>query len=72
MPSTQPKKRAAKSAPKRKVGRPSIFTEELAMKICLRIACGESVRTICKDAGMPSQDTIYRWVFQNAEFSEQY
>ncbi|WAX26339.1 terminase small subunit [Ralstonia phage p2110] len=71
MPS-KPKKPAAKSAPRRKVGRPSIYSEKLAMEICLRIACGDSVRTICKDAGMPSQDTIYRWVFQNAEFSEKY
>ncbi|QMV32665.1 terminase small subunit [Ralstonia phage Heva] len=65
--------KAPKALPvKRRVGRPSSYTSELATEICLRIACGESVRSICKDEKMPSQDTIYRWVFHNAEFSEQY
>lgn len=53
-------------------GRPSDFTQELADTICLRLSGGESLRTICKDDGIPSQTTIFRWLAQNSVFREQY
>ena len=43
-----------KPAPKkRKIGRPSLYTEALAAKICRRLAEGESLRAICADKAMP-------------------
>ena len=43
---------------------PSRYTEysdELATEICLRVASGQSLRTICLDPEMPCRDTIWRW-----------
>ena len=54
------------------VGRPSKFTQTLADDICARIANGESLRNICRDAAMPNQDTVYSWLNKDKEFSEQY
>lgn len=54
------------------VGRPSDFTEEMALTICERLADGESLRTIGCDPDMPSQRTIYRWLAANEEFRQQY
>ena len=42
-------------------GRPSIFTEELAARICERLAAGETLRSVCRDAEMPSESTVRRW-----------
>lgn len=33
---------------------------------------GWSVHQICKEPGMPTQDTIYRWLGSKEEFSEKY
>lgn len=54
------------------VGRPSKFTQTLADDICERIANGESLRNICRDAAMPNQDTVHSWLNKDKEFSEQY
>jgi hypothetical protein len=47
------------------VGRPSIYTAELADEICLRIAEGESLRTICAEAGKPNFSTVMQWVIED-------
>jgi len=54
------------------MGRKTAFNQETADKICERIANGESVRKICKDKAMPAQSTIFKWLVDNANFSEQY
>ena len=36
-----------------KVGRPTEYTKKLGKSICVRIALGESIRTIVKDDTMP-------------------
>ena len=53
-------------------GRPSIYTEELALEICTRIAEGESLRSVCRDEDMPATSTVMKWVLENHIFSEQY
>lgn len=47
---------------KAKLGRPSIYTEEIATEICERIANGESLRIICKEENMPSRKTVHLWL----------
>lgn len=42
-------------------GRPSLFTEELATRICERLAAGESLRAICLDDDMPDESTVRKW-----------
>lgn len=54
------------------MGRPSDFTQETADIICGRIMSGESVRSICSDADMPDQRTVYRWLASNEMFRQQY
>lgn len=54
-------------------GRPSIFTQELAEKICLRLSGGESLRRICEDKDMPAATTVHQWVLNDiGGFSKQY
>lgn len=47
---------------KKKTGRPTIYTEELATKICARIADGESLRKICDDPEMPARRAVHVWL----------
>lgn len=62
-----------RKAVKRSVGRPTAYTEKLAISICTRIAGGESLRNICKEANMPAVSTVLLWVVTDREgFSEHY
>jgi hypothetical protein len=64
-----------KSAPKKaKKGRPSLYTEALAAKICERLAEGETLRSVCRDEKMPGKATVLRWLgdAKNADFRDQY
>lgn len=54
------------------MGRPSIYSAELAASICERIALGESLRAICRDEGMPDQLTVHRWLSQDESFVSKY
>jgi hypothetical protein len=54
-------------------GRPSIYSEELAARICERLAAGETLRSICRDEEMPSEPTVRRWALDTeSPFSAQY
>ena len=45
-----------------KAGRPSIFNDEVCNEICIRIACGESLASICRDGKMPGYRTVIMWL----------
>ncbi len=59
---------------KRKVGRPSKYTDVLAAKICERLAEGETLRSICRDDAMPDKATVLRWLGdkKKTDFRDQY
>ena len=57
---------------KPKMGRPTLFTDELALEICERIANGRSLRSVCLDKDMPHMATVMRWIDDNSDFCEQY
>lgn len=57
---------------KKKIGRPSTFTQEIADEICFRLSEGQSLRQICRDDDMPVMSTVLLWVLKNKIFSEQY
>jgi hypothetical protein len=61
-----------KPAPKNKGGRPSSYTEEIAIEICTRLSMGESLRRICMDEHIPSQQTVYTWLYKMPEFLDKY
>ena len=48
--------------PKKKNGRPTIYTQKAASKICERLALGESLRGICREDKMPDMSTVVRWL----------
>ncbi len=54
------------------VGRPSIYTEGLADRICRRLSEGESLNRICQDAEMPGSTTVFRWLGENQAFRDKY
>jgi hypothetical protein len=57
---------------RKKTGRPSSFTQATADTICAKLAQGISLREMCRDDGMPTQSTVFRWLADNDEFREQY
>ena len=54
------------------MGRPSLYTEELAHEICVRLGSGESLRKICLDERIPSIATVMSWLTKKPDFLEQY
>jgi predicted secreted protein len=63
MSDTTKAKTRKKAAPAeaRPPGRPSTFTQEIADRICERLADGEPLRQICRDEEMPAWRTVYDW-----------
>jgi transposase-like protein len=53
-------------------GNVSRFDPAAAEAVLARVKAGESVRAICRDPGLPSAHTIYRWARRNAAFGEQF
>ncbi|QGM98434.1 hypothetical protein [Methylocystis parvus] len=62
----------ARKATKKKIGRPTIYTPELAARICAELACGKSLRTVCKANDMPGLETVFRWLREKPDFRDQY
>lgn len=56
-----PMREFAPDAPRQR-GRPLTYTRPIADAICARLATGESLRSICRDAGMPPRSTVQGWV----------
>lgn len=54
------------------IGRPSLYTEELALTICDRLSNGESLRSVCRDEAMPHKKTVLRWIRDKEDFRAQY
>lgn len=40
------------------MARPTVMTEEVTQEVCVRLAAGESLRSICRDEGMPALSTV--------------
>ncbi len=48
------------------------YSVELTYKICGRLVEGESLRSILRDADMPSKSTIFEWLRRYPEFAANY
>lgn len=57
-------------APARRVGRPTSYSADLSEHICLRIASGRSLRSVCDDDDMPDHASVYRWIVSHPEFCD--
>lgn len=55
------------------MGMPTKYNDDVARKICERLADGESLRVICMDDDMPSDRSVRTWALDpNHPFSAQY
>lgn len=54
------------------MGRHSEYTPEIGAKICELLAEGNSAGAICEREDMPSRPTLFRWLYQNADFRNLY
>lgn len=54
------------------IGRPPMYSTELAVAVCALIAQGKSMKTIAQTEGMPSIGTMYGWLANNPEFLKLY
>jgi hypothetical protein len=73
--STKPAKPKSPAAPagKRPHGRPCLYNAEIAEQIIERMACGESLRSICREVGMPPEATVRGWAVHDVRgFSARY
>lgn len=50
----------------------TIRTPDIEKQVCDRLAKGESLRSICRDPGMPDESTVRTWVREDGPFSTQY
>jgi len=73
-PAKAPAKRAPRKAAPKKMGRPTIFSQALADRICARLIEGESLRAICLDETMPSLSAVFGWLAkgERQDFAQQY
>jgi hypothetical protein len=63
----------AAGAPGEARQRPYIqHTAQLARRICIRVAAGETLKAICEDADMPARATVTRWARESARFAAIY
>lgn len=70
MPKSKKPKQPKEAAKKK--GRPSSFTQATAHLLCTHIAGGKSMRSFCELEGMPSAETVRRWLRDLPDFRAQY
>jgi terminase small subunit-like protein len=55
------------------VGRPRVYSDEIASLICEQMGDGRSLLSILKADGMPARSTVYKWIDENYEgFADKY
>ena len=54
------------------IGRPSIYSPDLADRLCELIASGMSLRKACEIDGIPSTTTVMKWLREREDFAAQY
>ena len=59
---TKPKQAAPE---KKKTGRPSKYTPEIAKQMCEMLADGIPLREICRQEGFPEWRTVYDWMYRD-------
>lgn len=63
-------RKTAKTARKRKPGRPSKYSPEVIEAICARLSKGEPLAAICREDGMPGRTTLWEWEQADKAISE--
>jgi hypothetical protein len=55
---------------KKKTGRPSKYTPEIAKQMCEMLADGIPLREICRQDGFPAWQTVYDWMYRDDALGE--
>lgn len=50
-----------------KRGRPTIFTSELADRICAELETGRTLIDVCRDEGMPVESAVRKWAAEDRD-----
>lgn len=53
-------------------GRPTKMTKDVQAEILGRISTGESLRKICQDDHLPAAQNVFKFIYRDDEFREQY
>ena len=73
IPDPIPVENSQQNSQQKEMGRPTIYSQEIADEICDRLAHGETLRSIIASSPhLPSRTTIYRWNADNQDFRNQY
>lgn len=56
----------------KRAGAPTTYNRDIAERLCVRLALGESLKRITSAPDMPGQSTVYQWLFRHPEFAEMY
>ena len=54
------------------MSRPTVLTPELAAILCERLAVHGSLRRVCRDLDMPTDNRVREWVLDNEDFAKAY
>lgn len=57
---------------KHPTGRPSLYNDEIADRICNLLTGGMSLRKICMQDDFPDAATVYRWLDAHTDFCDKY
>ena len=62
------------SVPRRRPTKPRVvkYTVAIVEELCARMAAGETLPQICRDAHMPNRWTVYNWAQRKPEFLEKF
>ncbi|MCB1471119.1 MAG: hypothetical protein KDK08_29030 [Rhizobiaceae bacterium] len=55
-----------------KVGRPTLYSDEIAERIFVGLIEGKSLIKICRQKGMPNRATVLRWLEGRPDFATRY
>lgn len=51
-------------------GKPSTYNPDIAKQMCQQLADGIPLREICRQEGYPAWQTVYDWMYRDAELSK--
>lgn len=69
----KPKRKKIEADASRPQGRPSKYTEALAVRICERLSAGETLIAVCRAEDMPAEATVRLWALDDRDgFSAKY
>lgn len=54
------------------IGRPSLYTAEIAEEICEGVARGVAIETMCETEFFPSARSVYTWLRKQPDFAQEY